>query len=120
MLGISCCYIKEVLVSRRQHVHWQWCWNWVDENVMGGKGLFMLVVCGNSVDAWVLLVNAISRLLATCVFCSVFMSVLIKLNKFLGQLLPLYLETTIVILVTLSIYSCVTNVTQEITSERQQ
>ena len=32
----------------------------------------------------------------------------------------LYLETTIVNLVTLSIYSCVTNVTLEITSEKHQ
>ena len=34
--------------------------------------------------------------------------------------MPFNLETTIVILITLSIYSCVTNVTLEITSERLQ
>ena len=38
-------------------------------------------------------------------------------QKIREQALPFYLETTIVILVTLSIYSCVTNVTLEITSE---
>ena len=36
------------------------------------------------------------------------------------QALPFNLETTIVILATLSIYSCVTNMTLEITSERHQ
>ena len=40
--------------------------------------------------------------------------------KFREQALPFHLETTIVILVTLSIYSCVTNVTLEITSKRHQ
>ena len=39
---------------------------------------------------------------------------------FREQALPLNLETTIVILVTLNFYSCVTNVTLEITSERHQ
>ena len=37
-----------------------------------------------------------------------------------SEVLPFYLETTIAILVTLSIYSCVTNVTLEITSWRHQ
>ena len=41
-----------------------------------------------------------------------------KNYKFREQVLPFYLETTIVILVTLSIY--ITNVTLEITSERHQ
>ena len=40
--------------------------------------------------------------------------------KFREQVLPFYLESTIVIRVTLSIYSCVANVTLEITSERHQ
>ena len=43
-----------------------------------------------------------------------------KNYKFREQALPFNLETTIVILVTLSIYSCVANVTLEITSERHQ
>ena len=38
-----------------------------------------------------------------------------KKLQFRQQVLPFYLETTIVILLTLSIYSCVTNVTLEIT-----
>ena len=37
-----------------------------------------------------------------------------------GTFMPFNVETTIVILVTLSIYSCVANVTLEITSERHQ
>ena len=43
-----------------------------------------------------------------------------KNNKFREQALPFNLETTIVILIALSIYSCVTDVTLEITSERHQ
>ena len=41
-------------------------------------------------------------------------------NNLWEEVLPFNLETTIVILVTLSIYSCVANVTLEITSERRQ
>ena len=43
-----------------------------------------------------------------------------KKYKFREQALPFNQETTIVIIITLSIYSCVTNVTLEITPERHQ
>ena len=43
-----------------------------------------------------------------------------KKYKFQEQALPFNLEITIVILVTLTTYSCVTNVTLDITSERHQ
>ena len=34
-------------------------WEGVDQSLMGGKGLFMLVVGGSAVGAWVLFVIAI-------------------------------------------------------------
>ena len=43
-----------------------------------------------------------------------------KNYKFREQALPINLETTIVILITLSIYPCVTKLTLEITTERHQ
>ena len=43
-----------------------------------------------------------------------------KKYKFLEQAIPFNLKTTIVILIALSIYPCVTNVSLEVTPERHQ